>query len=568
MMFDCLGISALGLCTYDPSNPPNVYFSIGEATAALSITLIIPQFLKPIYRFRLAIQSIRLSHIYSLVFLAATCVLAATILPNIDIPRGSIFAYPVFWEFAGGSLFLVALSALVSAVLRPATARPGAYPRFAQAAADFLAHANKQDQSNFSKDLLRNIESLINVASFNEFRRDESAFFDFRYRREIEDASYAWSLLQLVAEPQLCETFVHLCPWDTAAMLNRISDRKLGSRAAQDFVREIGRQAIICPSSMMAREIGYKGFHAAPVLSHALFENQFINRNYQPLSGLEFGDLKDVDRNTIDRLFHGLRATLATVLDAGNYWDDWSLAQMADHLQSAARDVHRQVRADRENYELVIGIHFGLKDLIDDTVKHLEGLDRETYENLYAVIDKQRGHTVLDYLSETIVEMLYSFANDFEGHEDAFWSTAIGIFDAVFDKVGKQPDGMDPLQQRVAIKFIDKVKENMDGFYPALTRVLLPVIGPYEDPANKNPNSAYSLLRKAFYAELMRFPELYKKDPEKADDYLPKNVRYDAKNAALVQIYSLGEEIPTSLLTLSIESVSFKANAVRRKTSG
>lgn len=201
MMFDCLGISALGLCTYDPSNPPNVYFSIGEATAALSITLIIPQFLKPIYRFRLAIQSIRLSHIYSLVFLAATCVLAATILPNIDIPRGSIFAYPVFWEFAGGSLFLVALSALVSAVLRPATARPGAYPRFAQAAADFLAHANKQDQSNFSKDLLRNIESLINVASFNEFRRDESAFFDFRYRREIEDASYAWSLLQLVAEP-------------------------------------------------------------------------------------------------------------------------------------------------------------------------------------------------------------------------------------------------------------------------------------------------------------------------------------------------------------------------------
>ncbi len=69
-------------------------------------------------------------------------------------------------------------------------------------------------------------------------------------------------------------------------MLQRISYRKMASRAAEDFVREIGRQAIICPSSMMAREIGYKGFHAAPVLSHALFENQFINRNYQPLSGL------------------------------------------------------------------------------------------------------------------------------------------------------------------------------------------------------------------------------------------------------------------------------------------
>lgn len=568
MMSDCLGISALGLCTYDPSNPPNIYFSIGEAIAALSITLIIPQFLKPIYRFRLAIQSIRLSHIYLLVFLAATCVLAATILPNIDIPRRSILAYPVFWEFVGGSLFLVALGALAFAVLRPATARSGAHPRFAQAAADFLAHANKQDQSDFSKDLLRNIESLIDVARFIEFRQERSPFFDFRYRREIEDASYAWSLLQLVAEPQLCETLVHLCPWDTAAMLNRISDRKLESRAAQDFVREIGRQAIICPSSMMAREIGYKGFHAAPVLSHALFENQFINRNYRPLSGLELGDLKDVDRNTIDRLFHGLRCTLVTVLDGGNYWDDRSLALMADHLGSAAWDVHRQVKADRENYELVSGIHFGLKGLIDDTVKHLEGLDRKTYEKLYAVIDKRRDNTVLDDLSETIVEMLYSFANDFEGHEDAFWTTAIDIFGAVFGKFGEQPDGMDPLQQRVAIKFIDKVKENMDGLYPALTRVLLPVIGPYEDPAKKNPNSAFSLLREAFYAELMRFPELYKKDPEKAGDYLPKNVRYDAKNATFVQIYLLGEEIPTSLLTLSIQPVSFKADVVRRKTSG
>lgn len=160
-MTDCLGIAGLGLCAYDPSNPPNIYFSIGEATAALSITLIIPQFLKPIYRFRLATQSIQLAHVYLIVFLGAGCVLAATILPNIGIPRGSIFAYPVFWEFFGGLFFFVAFGALAFALLRPAGARRGTYPRFAQAAADFLAHADKQDQSDFSGDLLRNIERLI-----------------------------------------------------------------------------------------------------------------------------------------------------------------------------------------------------------------------------------------------------------------------------------------------------------------------------------------------------------------------------------------------------------------------
>ena len=105
----------------------------------------------------------------------------------------------------------------------------------------------------------------------------------------------------------------------------------------------------------------------------------------------------------------------------------------------------------------------------------------------------------------------------------------------------------------------------MDGWYPALTRVLLPVIGPYEDTTNKNPKSAYAILKNAFYAELVRFPTLYEKAPEKAGDFLPKNVRYDTENRALVHIYAGGEEASTNLRTLSIESVSFNAEAVRRE---
>lgn len=320
----------------------------------------------------------------------------------------------------------------------------------------------------------------------------------------------------------------------------------------------------------MAREVGYKGFREAPLLSQALFADGFINRHYQPLSGLEYGDLTNVDTNMIDRLNYGLRSTLATVLDAGDYRWDRSLALMSRHYQMAADDVHRQSRADRDNrdnyqavIQAVIGIDFGLKHLINDTVEHLDGLNQKTYDSLYANTKDRRDFTVLDYLSEAIVQVLYSFANDFEGHKDIFWSTALDIVDAVFGQFGDQPDQMDPLQQRVAIKCIDKVKQNMDGYYPALTRVLLSVIGSYSDPAIKNPNSAFSLFKRAFYAELMRFPELYEKDPEKAGHYLAKDVRYDAENRALVKIYSGGQEESTDLRTLSIEPVSF--GAVRRE---
>lgn len=465
----------------------------------------------------------------------------------------------------GGFLYIVAFGALVFPLLWPAAARRGRYPKFVREAADFLAHANKQDQSDFSKDVLQNIERLIETAGSIRLDEDRTAFFDFRYRNQIEDARYAASMLQLIAEPQYCETLVHRCPWDIAATLHRISNRNLVSRAAKSFVQEIGRQAIISQSSMMAREIGYKGFRVAPVLSQALFEDHFITRHYQPLSGLRYGGLSHINRSTLDRLNHALRSTLAVVLDSHDYWDARSLAMMDDTLSSAAREAHRQVRAHEDRYELVIEIVFGLRRIIEDTRKHLDGIDRKTYDQLYADVERRRDFTVLDYLSETIADVIYAFANDFEGHEDAFWSTAIDLVEAVFGRFEELPGGMDPLQQRVAIKFIDKVRRNMDGYYPALTRVLLPVIGPYSDAAEESPNSAFSILRDAFYAELARFPELYEKDPEKAGHYLPKNIRFDADNAALVRIYGSGKEVPTELRTLSIAPVSFEAEAVRTK---
>ena len=255
-MFDCLGIAALGSCAYNPSNPPNIYFSIGDAIAALSITLIIPQFLKPIYKFRLATNHIQLPYIYGVVFLGTICAFVAAILPNIGIRLEFIFAYPVFWEIIGGVLFLVAFASLVFAAIRPARARRGMYPKFGKAVAHFLAHADKSDQSDLSPDLFRNVEGLIEAAGFIGPHREWSAFFEFQYRREIEDARYAWSVLQLVAEPQLCEILVHRCPWDTAAMLHRIANRKRASEPAKDLIQQIGRQAIISPSSMIAREIG------------------------------------------------------------------------------------------------------------------------------------------------------------------------------------------------------------------------------------------------------------------------------------------------------------------------
>lgn len=346
---------------------------------------------------------------------------------------------------------------------------------------------------------------------------------------------------------------------ETLSEIGRLS----GSDTA--FVQELGRQAIVSPDSMMAREIGYAGFVAAPVLSEALFNNPRVQSHYHPLRGLGYDDFSGADAQMAERFFHALDATLKNVLKTHDYWGDRSLVETAEHLRWLADDVHRQIRADRGKYDLVIALHFGLKGVIKQVREHLASLDQRRYDLLY-LSNTDGRHTVIDEIAEATINVLNSFANDFDGSEGPFWSMAIGVFGEVFEHFGDLPDGMDPLQQHVAIKMMDKVKHNMDGFYPALTRVLLLTIGPYRDAVRVNPKSAFGLLREAFYAEMKRLPELHRTHPEKVGHYIPPGARYDAEKGVLIRVFADGQERATDLSKLKLEPISFTTDVIRNCT--
>ena len=65
------------------------------------------------------------------------------------------------------------------------------------------------------------------MASFADRLHDTSAFFDFIHREEINQASYATSLLRIIAESLFCETLVKRASWRVAHMLQQISEEKL-----------------------------------------------------------------------------------------------------------------------------------------------------------------------------------------------------------------------------------------------------------------------------------------------------------------------------------------------------
>jgi hypothetical protein len=106
--YPCLGLSFLGSCFYNPGHTSPVYFSIGDAIAALALTLAVQQFLTPIYRFRLRAYGLKISYLILPVFFGFVCVLAAALLPNLPLSRKSFLGYPIVWEIFGS--VLIALS--------------------------------------------------------------------------------------------------------------------------------------------------------------------------------------------------------------------------------------------------------------------------------------------------------------------------------------------------------------------------------------------------------------------------------------------------------------------------
>jgi len=111
--FPCFGLSFLGMCSYNPAQPAPVYFTIGNAIAALALTVAIQQFLKPIYLFRLRAYRLKIHYLLGLVFLGFACAAVAMMLPNIPISHRSFAAYPIVWEMAGG--LVIGIAYLVTA---------------------------------------------------------------------------------------------------------------------------------------------------------------------------------------------------------------------------------------------------------------------------------------------------------------------------------------------------------------------------------------------------------------------------------------------------------------------
>src|SRR5262245_36256415 len=113
----------------------NPYFSIGDGVAGLGIFLLIPQFLKPVYIFRLRVIGLGLRTLYATAGLGFLCVITGSLAAHYAFLLPVSLRPPQIWEFAAGFLYATSYSALGWVYIFPARAGLDSITKYVQAGA-------------------------------------------------------------------------------------------------------------------------------------------------------------------------------------------------------------------------------------------------------------------------------------------------------------------------------------------------------------------------------------------------------------------------------------------------
>src|SRR6185436_13863209 len=287
-----------------------VYFSIGDAVAALGIFLIIPQFLKPIFLFRLRVIGIGLRTLYGMAALGFLCVLTAALVPLLPEWVPAPLRATLLWEVAGGMSFALCYTALGWVYIFPARAGTRSIKQYVRAGSNLLASASEEDRVEFAADIVANIKRLIRVADQPAGAQSKSWFVTHRGQGEGEISAYSESFLRLLADPVFCKTLVIRLPWDASRLLTAFSEAQPKAQVGRVFVHQIIREWLLSAETAGVGDIDWRTFSDAPELADAAFGDTYLNRHYLPWESFSAQDVTKIETGLMERIERAAKLTI------------------------------------------------------------------------------------------------------------------------------------------------------------------------------------------------------------------------------------------------------------------
>jgi hypothetical protein len=539
-----------------------VYFSIGDAVAALGIFLIIPQFLKPIYLFRLRVIGVGLRTLYGMAALGFLCVLIASLVPLLPEAVPAPIRTALIWEIAGGMCFAMCYTALGWVYIFPARAGTRSIRQYVRAGSNLLASASEEDRVEFAADIVANIKRLIRIADESAGTQSKSWFLTHRPQGEGEISAYSESFLRLLADPVFCKTLVIRLPWDAARLLKAFSEEQPNTQVGRVFVHQIIREWLLSAETAGVGDIDWRTFSDAPELADAAFGDTYLNRHYLPWESFSAEDFTKIETGLMERIEHAAKLTIDDQIRDRFSHQSYNIARLQENFEILSRQIFLLKKAEPDIAPCANILGRSVRYVVEGTRKYCRSAQGADGKALFASSDTVSGFSALDSIAELVISVLENTAHEFGGFEDKFWPMAREIWDATLPRFGAQPQGMDALQQRVTLKLIEKTRENMEGWYSPLPRLALAIIGPYAPKGETAERTAFKICRDMFYLELKAYPSFYESDFERAKSFLPKNVRYDPSTSELIHRYTFGQEDHTNLNALDIPSEALTAESM------
>lgn len=497
----------------------------------------------------------------ALVFLGALLVFigntAYLFWPNVTwVPGASAVA-----GIVGGALFFFSYLGIAFIALRPAQLTKRNAPEFARAAFNMLASATDEEYVQVFRDIVHNAVPLMKTANFNDVysrfshKGPPSAFFDFRYRHQVEQSEYARSLLLLLADERCCKVLVRNDPMTVVTFLRKIADESVTCRSAKPLVQQLAAQSVLLDDSMLAREAEeYEGFGSVRVFIDAMFREKHIVAEYTPFSKLEWWYKTPVTEGVAKRLIRAAQASWEAAYDDLH---PQYLSSVNRAVISASQEIVLNQLKDGPSKGSYLSFYYDLARILKDAREHLASMQPAFRRHLYGDYP-----SIAKSGAELAHAILKQFSWNFRGPEDSSWHYAVEVFHAVYPHHKNEPRGCDPLQYSLAVEMVADTKEYMSGYAPSAARVFLAVVGPYNNK-DTDGECAFQILRDAMYSALRGLKELSSHDMDKVSRLLPDNVTYDPACNSLTYTYRSGGIEATKLDCINPMLVDFEDTWIR-----
>lgn len=536
--FYCLGIKALGLCSYNPAKPNNVYFSIGDVVAAIALLLAFSQLITPTLMFRLKVSN-NAAWIAAILFLMAVIsVFAAAILPNFSGAAIPLLGYPVFWEVMGGAL-VVCASLLLSTYFFNAVFNRKNHKKFFEASRSIVVRGIDQDLRALADEVRYSAHAIIETACQYDPDLANQAKLENRGYPVPEQTEYALALLDLLSDERFCTILVDAAPATALDFIQAIIDSGSRGVIGYAFVQQIVEQSFISGNSMLHREQEeYYGLGHFKTFTRTVFGNyQFVESQYWPLQAWPHRQEEFSTKKHIQKFSVALHTSFEAYFEAGSRQYPAALYSGIEHLAKSAQFRRPQMRNipeeeiyTSEAYRINSEVESALRELLALVVQHENDIPDFGFNE--ATYDRYSDASIYGVLAFGIYTFLENLAMD-RAHDEAVRMLAIQLWmevDPVSDD--QRTNAIQAIQKRLLIHLKKKMTENLEKLhYPMVTWLMISLIGLNEPQEASQPPFAMVELHLLVRS---RIALAFKMDEKRAQDILPDYVKFDKDNNSLV----------------------------------